>query len=83
MVSDGFEGPIALLSTEVHRGCTAYLAMTILPTRETTRQRDPQLKLLPTVQSLIKTSSDPFARRHRGNFGNTFDFGGARFEWQG
>ena len=77
----GFEGPIALLSTEVHRAVYRVLGDDD-PYRHVKRlANETAVKLLPTVQSLIQTSSDPF----RGAviaaiIGNTFDFGVLGFE---
>ncbi|HYA32437.1 MAG TPA: ARMT1-like domain-containing protein [Candidatus Bathyarchaeia archaeon] len=77
----GVEGPIALLSTEVHRAVYRELGDDD-PYRDVKRlANETAVKLLPTVQSLIQTSSDPF----RGAviaaiIGNTFDFGVLGYE---
>jgi hypothetical protein len=77
----GFEGPIALLSTEVHREVYRVLGDDD-PYRHVKRlANETAVKLLPTVQSLIQTSSDPFrSALIAAIIGNTFDFGVLGFE---
>ncbi|MGD0171688.1 MAG: ARMT1-like domain-containing protein [Halobacteriota archaeon] len=77
----GFEGPIALLSTEVHRAVYRVLGDDD-PYRHVKRlANETAVKLLPTVQSLIQTSSDPFRSAViAAIIGNTFDFGVLGFE---
>jgi damage-control phosphatase, subfamily I len=77
----GFEGPIALLSTEVHRAVYRILGDDD-PYRHVKRlANETAVKLLPTVQSLIQTSSDPFRSAViAAIIGNTFDFGVLGFE---
>ena len=77
----GFEGPIALLSTEVHRAVYRVLGDDD-PYRHVKRlANETAVKLLPTVQSLIQTSSDPFrSALIAAIIGNTFDFGVLGFE---
>ena len=77
----GFEGPIALLSTEVHRAVYRILGDED-PYRHVKRlANETAVKLLPTVQSLIQTSSDPFRSAViAAIIGNTFDFGVLGFE---
>jgi len=76
-----FEGPIALLSTEVHRAVYRVLGDDD-PYRHVKRlANETAVKLLPTVQSLIQTSSDPFRSAViAAVIGNTFDFGVLGFE---
>ena len=77
----GFEGPIALLSTEVHRAVYRILGDDD-PYRHVKRlANETAVKLLPSVQSLIQTSSDPFRSAViAAIIGNTFDFGVLGFE---
>jgi damage-control phosphatase, subfamily I len=77
----GFEGPIALLSTEVHRAVYRILGDDD-PYRHVKRlANETAVKLLPTVQALIQTSSDPFRSAViAAIIGNTFDFGVLGFE---
>jgi len=77
----GFEGPIALLSTEVHRAVYRVLGDDD-PYRHVKRlANETAVKLLPTVQSLIQASSDPFRSAViAAIIGNTFDFGVLGFE---
>jgi hypothetical protein len=77
----GFEGPIALLSTEVHRAVYRVLGDDD-PYRHVKRlANETAVKLLPTVRSLIQTSSDPFRSAViAAIIGNTFDFGVLGFE---
>jgi hypothetical protein len=77
----GFEGPIALFSTEVHRAVYRVLGDED-PYRHMKRlANETAVKLLPTVQSLIQTSSDPFRSAViAAIIGNTFDFGVLGFE---
>jgi uncharacterized protein with ATP-grasp and redox domains len=77
----GVEGPIALLSTEVHRTVYDVLGDDD-PYRQVKRlANETAVKLLPTVQGLIQTSSDPFrAAVIAAIIGNTFDFGVLGFE---
>ncbi|HYC20868.1 MAG TPA: ARMT1-like domain-containing protein [Candidatus Bathyarchaeia archaeon] len=77
----GFEGPIALLSTEVHRAVYRILGDDD-PYRHVKRlANETAVKLLPTVQSLIQTGSDPFRSAViAAIIGNTFDFGVLGFE---
>ncbi|MGA3198457.1 MAG: ARMT1-like domain-containing protein [Halobacteriota archaeon] len=77
----GFKGPIALLSTEVHRAVYRVLGDDD-PYRHVKRlANEIAVKLLPTVQSLIQTSSDPFRSAViAAIIGNTFDFGVLGFE---
>ena len=77
----GFEGPVALLSTEVHRAVYRVLGDDD-PYRHVKRlANETAVKLLPTVQSLIQTSSDPFRSAViAAIIGNTFDFGVLGFE---
>jgi uncharacterized protein with ATP-grasp and redox domains len=77
----GFEGPIALLSTDVHRAVYRILGDDD-PYRHVKRlANETAVKLLPTVQSLIQTSSDPFRSAViAAIIGNTFDFGVLGFE---
>ncbi|MGZ4846672.1 MAG: damage-control phosphatase ARMT1 family protein [Halobacteriota archaeon] len=77
----GFEGPIALLSTEVHRAVYRILGDDD-PYRHVKRlANETAVKLLPTVQSFIQTSSDPFRSAViAAIIGNTFDFGVLGFE---
>ncbi|MGZ4863955.1 MAG: damage-control phosphatase ARMT1 family protein [Halobacteriota archaeon] len=81
MCSAGFGGPIALLSTKVHRAVYRVLGDDD-PYREVKRQaNDTAVKLLPTVRSNIQTSGDPFRSAVIGAIiGNTFDFGVLGFE---
>jgi uncharacterized protein with ATP-grasp and redox domains len=77
----GFAGPIALLSTEVHRAVYRVLGDDD-PYRHVKRlANETAVKLLPTVQSLIQTSGDPFRSAViAAIIGNTFDFGVLGFE---
>ena len=77
----GFEGPIALLSTEVHRAVYRVLGDDD-PYRHVKRlANETAVKLLPTVQSLIQTSSDSFRSAVLAAIiGNTFDSGVLGFE---
>jgi hypothetical protein len=77
----GFKGPLALLSTEVHRAVYRILGDDD-PYRHVKRlANETAVKLLPTVQSLIQTSSDPFhSAVIAAIIGNTFDFGVLGFE---
>jgi len=77
----GFEGPIALLSTEVHRAVYRVLRDDD-PYRHVKRlANETAVKLLPTVQSLIQRSDDPFRSAViAAIIGNTFDFGVLGFE---
>ena len=77
----GFEGPVALLSTEVHRAVYRVLGDDD-PYRHVKRlANETAVKLLPTVQSLIQTSSDSFRSAVLAAIiGNTFDSGVLGFE---
>lgn len=77
----GFEGPIALLSTEVHRAVYRVLRDDD-PYRDIKRlANETAVKLLPTVQSHIQRSDDPFRSAViAAIIGNTFDFGVLGFE---
>jgi uncharacterized protein with ATP-grasp and redox domains len=77
----GFNGPIALLSTEVHRAVYRVIGDDD-PYRHVKRlATDTALKLLPTVRSIIQTSDDPFRSAViAAIIGNTFDFGVLGFD---
>ena len=81
MCSTGFDGPIALLSTDVHRAVYRVLGNDD-PYREVKRlANETAVKLLPTVQSNIQMSRDPFRSAViAAIIGNTFDFGVLGFE---
>jgi uncharacterized protein with ATP-grasp and redox domains len=81
MCSRGFGGPIALLSTEVHRAVYRVLGDDD-PYRQVKRlANETAVKLLPTVRSIIQMSSDPFRSAViAAIIGNTFDFGVLGFE---
>jgi len=81
MCSTGFDGPIALLSTEVHRAVYRVLGDDD-PYRKVKRlANETAVNLLPTVQSIIQMSSDPFRSAViAAIIGNTFDFGVLGFE---
>jgi uncharacterized protein with ATP-grasp and redox domains len=77
----GLTGPIALLSTEVHRAVYRVLGDND-PYRHVKRvANETALKFLPAVRSIIQTSSDPFRSAViAAIIGNTFDFGVLGFE---
>jgi uncharacterized protein with ATP-grasp and redox domains len=81
MCSTGFEGPIALLSTDVHRAVYRVLGNDD-PYREVKRLANETAgKLLPTVRSNIQMSRDPFRSAViAAIIGNTFDFGVLGFD---
>jgi uncharacterized protein with ATP-grasp and redox domains len=81
MCSTGFDGPIALLSTDVHRAVYRVLGNDD-PYREVKRlASETAVKLLPTVRSNIQMSRDPFRSAVIASIiGNTFDFGVLGFE---
>src|SRR5674476_979986 len=81
MCSKGFDGPIALLSTDVHRAVYRVFGDDD-PYREVKRlANETAIKLLPTVRSNIQTSNDPFRSAViAAIIGNTFDFGVLGFE---
>jgi damage-control phosphatase, subfamily I len=81
MCSTGFEGPIALLSTDAHRAVYRVLGNDD-PYREVKRlANETAVKLLPTVRSNIQMSRDPFRSAViAAIIGNTFDFGVLGFE---
>jgi damage-control phosphatase, subfamily I len=81
MCSTGFEGPIALLSTDVHRAVYRVLGNDD-PYREVKRlANETAVKLLPTVRSNIQMSRDPFRSAViAAIIGNTFDFGVLGFD---
>jgi damage-control phosphatase, subfamily I len=81
MCSIGFDGPIALLSTQVHRAVYRVLGDDD-PYRQVKRlANETAVKLLPTVRSIIQMSSDPFRSAIiAAIIGNTFDFGVLGFE---
>jgi uncharacterized protein with ATP-grasp and redox domains len=81
MCSKGFDGPIALLSTDAHRAVYRVLGDDD-PYREVKRlANETAVKLLPTVRSNIQMSRDPFRSAViAAIIGNTFDFGVLGFE---
>jgi uncharacterized protein with ATP-grasp and redox domains len=81
MCSTGFDGPIALLSTEVHRA--VYRVLRDDDPYRTVKKlaNETAVKLLPTVKSHIQMSGDPFRSAIiAAVIGNTFDFGVLGFE---
>ncbi|HYB58815.1 MAG TPA: ARMT1-like domain-containing protein [Candidatus Acidoferrales bacterium] len=77
----GFTGPIALLSTEVHRAVYRELGDDDPYRRVKIVANETALKFLPAVRSIIQTSSDPFRSAViAAIIGNTFDFGVLGFE---
>jgi len=81
MCSTGFDGPIALLSTQVHRAVYRVLGDDD-PYRQVKKlANETAVKLLPTVRSIIEMSNDPFRSAViAAIIGNTFDFGVLGFE---
>jgi len=77
----GIDGPIALLSTDVHRAVYRVLGDDD-PYREVKRlANETAVKLLPTVRSNIQMSDNPFRSAViAAIIGNTFDFGVLGFE---
>jgi len=77
----GIDGPIALLSTDVHRAVYRVLGDED-PYREVKRlANETAVKLLPTVRSNIQMSNDPFRSAViAAIIGNTFDFGVLGFD---
>jgi hypothetical protein len=77
----GFTGPIALLSTEVHRAVYRMLGDDDPYRQVKLVANETALKLLSTVRSIIQKSSDPFRSAViAAIIGNTFDFGVLGFE---
>lgn len=77
----GFTGPIALLSTEVHRAVYRALGDNDPYRRVKRVANETALKFFPAVRSIIQTSRDPFRSAViAAIIGNTFDFGVLGFE---
>jgi damage-control phosphatase, subfamily I len=81
LCNEGIDGPIALLSTDVHRAVYRVLGDDD-PYREVKRlANETAVKLLPTVRSNIQMSDNPFRSAViAAIIGNTFDFGVLGFE---
>ncbi len=81
MCAESFDGPIALLSTAVHRA--TYRVLGDEDPYRSVKQvaNETAMKLLPTVQSIITSSDDRFRSAViAAIIGNTFDFGVMGFE---
>ncbi|MGZ4904266.1 MAG: damage-control phosphatase ARMT1 family protein [Halobacteriota archaeon] len=81
MCNSSFEGPIALLSTAVHRATYRTLGDDDPYRGVKQLANETAMRLLPTVQSLITSSDDKFhSAVIAAIIGNTFDFGVMGFE---
>ncbi len=81
LCNGSFDGPMALLSTAVHRA--AYRALGDDDPYRSVKllANETAMRLLPTVQSIIKSSDDKFhSAVIAAIIGNTFDFGVMGFE---
>ena len=81
MCNTSFDGPVALLSTAVHRA--TYRALGDDDPYRSVKQlaNETALRLLPAVRSIIKSSDDKFhSAVIAAIIGNTFDFGVMGFE---